>query len=245
MHAWSERIAAPAAAAALIAVAFFIPSYPAPAAHPAADRIPALQTQAGPAAQPLSTGLAQEIDRMRLAARPAAYTVRPGDTLSSIAGRVYSQPAAWTVLYWSNRGTVRWADEIEAGQVLTVPAEPAEIPAAPAQLGPPAPAPARELAAYTAAPAQSPGYTQAAAVTYRGVPGSFQECVIARESGGDASAVNPASGAGGLYGFLPSTWASLGYSGLPEDASVAVQTQAFDKLYAEAGTTPWSSDGCA
>jgi soluble lytic murein transglycosylase-like protein len=77
------------------------------------------------------------------------------------------------------------------------------------------------------------------------VPGSFQECVIARESGGDASAVNPASGAGGLYGFLPSTWASLGYSGLPEDASVAVQTQAFDKLYAEAGTTPWSSDGCA
>lgn len=38
--------------------------------------------------------------------------------------------------------------------------------------------------------------------------------MIARESGGNAQAVNPASGAGGLYQFLPGTWQSLGYSGL-------------------------------
>jgi resuscitation-promoting factor RpfC len=73
----------------------------------------------------------------------------------------------------------------------------------------------------------------------------FEACVIARESGGNPRAVNPTSGAGGLFQFLPSTWSSLGYSGLPENASVATQTQAFWKLFAQAGKQPWSpSDGC-
>lgn len=75
--------------------------------------------------------------------------------------------------------------------------------------------------------------------------GGYQACVIRRESGGNAGAVNAASGAGGLYQFLPSTWASLGYSGLPQNAPVSVQNAAFQKLYAQAGTSPWSpSDGC-
>lgn len=74
--------------------------------------------------------------------------------------------------------------------------------------------------------------------------GSYQSCVIARESGGNPRAVNPVSGAGGLYQFIPSTWHSLGYGGLPENASVAVQTQAFERLYAEVGRSAWSSDGC-
>ena len=76
-------------------------------------------------------------------------------------------------------------------------------------------------------------------------PGSFQACVIARESGGIATAVNSKSGAGGLYGFLPSTWQSLGYSGLPENAPVSVQNQAFQREYSLAGTSPWGPyDGC-
>jgi soluble lytic murein transglycosylase-like protein len=75
--------------------------------------------------------------------------------------------------------------------------------------------------------------------------GGFQSCVISRESGGNARAVNPSSGAGGLYQFLPSTWASLGYSGLPEDAPVWEQNEAFQKAYAESGTSPWGPyDGC-
>ena len=58
-------------------------------------------------------------------------------------------------------------------------------------------------------------------------------------------AVNPASGAGGLYGFLPGTWQSLGYSGLPQDAPVSVQNAAFQQEYAQSGTIPWApSDGC-
>ena len=76
--------------------------------------------------------------------------------------------------------------------------------------------------------------------SYRAAPGSFESCVIARESGGRADAVNPTSGAGGLYGFLPSTWHALGYSGLPEYAPAWLQHQAFEKEYAIAGTSPWS-----
>jgi hypothetical protein len=49
----------------------------------------------------------------------------------------------------------------------------------------------------------------------------------------------------GLYGILPSTWASLGYSGTAGQASVAVQNQAFQQLYAQQGAQPWSAyDGC-
>ena len=74
---------------------------------------------------------------------------------------------------------------------------------------------------------------------------AFQACVIQRESGGNPSAVNSSSGAGGLYQFLPSTWASLGFSGLPQNASVATQNAAFAKAFAQSGTSPWApSDGC-
>jgi len=68
--------------------------------------------------------------------------------------------------------------------------------------------------------------------------------VIAHESGGDPAAVNPSSGAGGLYQFLPSTWAGLGLPGLPQNASVAEQNQAFATLYAQSGAAPWAGDGC-
>ena len=74
---------------------------------------------------------------------------------------------------------------------------------------------------------------------------AFQRCVISRESGGNPAAVNPVSGAGGLYQFLPSTWAALGFPGRPQDTSVAVQNTAFAKAYAWWGTSPWAPyDGC-
>ena len=79
--------------------------------------------------------------------------------------------------------------------------------------------------------------------------GAFEACVISRESGGNPRAVNPSSGAGGLFQFLPSTWAGLGYAsaypGGAQTAPVSVQEAAFAKLYAEAGTSPWAPyDGC-
>jgi murein DD-endopeptidase MepM/ murein hydrolase activator NlpD len=71
-------------------------------------------------------------------------------------------------------------------------------------------------------------------------PSSFQQCVAWRESGN-----NPTASSSGLYGILPSTWAGLGLSGTAGAASVAQQTAAFQQLYAQYGTSPWSPyDGC-
>jgi hypothetical protein len=95
-----------------------------------------------------------------------------------------------------------------------------------------------------AAPAAVTQPASTSTATYSG-SGSYQQCVIAAESGGNASAVNPSSGAGGLYQFLPSTWAALGHSGLPENASVAEQNQAFQQEFAQSGTSAWAPfDGC-
>ena len=64
----------------------------------------------------------------KTAARPAKYTVKSGDTLSDIAKRVYHSPAYWPVLYWANHSQIKYANIIEVGQKLTVPAKPAKVP---------------------------------------------------------------------------------------------------------------------
>ncbi len=64
------------------------------------------------------------------------------------------------------------------------------------------------------------------------------------ESGGSYTEVNPSSGAGGAYQFLPSTWRSNGGQGLPQNASPAEQDRIAAKVYAEQGTAPWRASGC-
>ena len=86
------------------------------------------------------------------------------------------------------------------------------------------------------APAQSASYSGS---------GGFQSCVIQRESGGNASAVNASSGAGGLYGFLPSTWQSLGHSGSRRTRPWRSRTPRSPSEYAQSGGSAWSAyDGC-
>jgi resuscitation-promoting factor RpfC len=175
-------------------------------------------------------------------------TVRAGDSLSSIAQRELGKAADWPALWWVNRHTVHNPSLIQAGQKLVVPDSPEVKPwlmrAALSAI--PAPAPVRAAPVASSAPAAAPApVAQASSASYSGAPGSFQSCVIQAESGGDAGAVNASSGAGGLYGFLPSTWQALGFSGLPENASVAEQNAAFQKEYAQSGTSAWSAyDGC-
>jgi LysM repeat protein len=183
-------------------------------------------------------------------------TVRAGDTLSSISQREFGKAADWPALWWANRHTVHNPSLIQVGQKLVVPGShevkpwvikaalaaiptPAPVQAAPVASADPAPAAPAE-AAPAAAPAQATSST-----SYSGAPGSFQSCVIQAESGGNPRAVNSASGAGGLYGFLPSTWQALGFSGLPQNAPVSEQNAAFAKEYAQSGTGAWSPyDGC-
>jgi len=105
---------------------------------------------------------------------------------------------------------------------------------------------ARQAAQQQAAAQQAPQQPVSTGGSWGAPPGSFEACVISRESGGNPAAVNPSSGAGGLFQFLPSTWAGLGlgYPGGAQTAPPGVQIQGFFKLYAEAGPGPWSSDGC-
>jgi hypothetical protein len=182
---------------------------------------------------------------------PSHYTVRRGDTLSKIARRFYGHADRWPALWWVNRHRVGNPNAIATGERLRLSAWHPDRPwldhKALAAIPKPKPAPARHVpsapAPSPAAPASSPA--PAPATASAGAPGSFEQCVIARESGGDPAAVNSSSGAGGLYGFLPSTWASLGHSGLPNQASTAEQRQAFQQLYAQEGTAPWAPyDGC-
>ena len=100
---------------------------------------------------------------------------------------------------------------------------------------------AAQAAASRVASAPSASTTSTAGGAY-GLTG-FLACVAFRESRNDPTAVNPSSGAGGLFQFLPSTWANLGEPGLPEDAPVSVQIAAAEKLLAEEGTSPWAGGG--
>ena len=187
------------------------------------------------------------IARHAASARVATYTFRPGDSLSAIAAKVYHDAGDWPVLYWANRNQVRWANRIDVGQVLTVPARPGSRPTAPRQLEPTHASVARSVtidqdaaqpvSSVRSAPAQ-------AATTYSG-EGSFQRCVISRESGGRSQVMN-SSGHYGLYQFSASTWAA--YGGSPADfghASVAEQNRVFDNAIAAGGQFNWAPyDGC-
>ncbi len=200
-------------------------------------------------------------------ALPLSYKVRPGDSLSSIAWHFYNDPAAWPVIYWRNHAHIRWADDISTGQVLRVPARPRHIPRAPAAMQPAAVAPA--VANVQPSTTQDPAGVQAAQQAqeaqeaqqaqqaqqetapadtgssgeYPG--GAFGQCVVARESGGDAQVMN-SSGHYGLYQFSASTWAA--YGGSPADfgaASVAEQNQVFANALAAGGQSNWAPyDGC-
>jgi resuscitation-promoting factor RpfC len=220
----------------LICLLAVTPASASPIARPAG-----LPSAAGISLHPISHA------RVMVAALAAFYRVRRGDTLTSIAAREYGDPKAWPALWWVNRHRVANPNLIMVGEQLKLSAwhpvtgwlRGKALAAVPA---PPVAVPAPVQAAPAAAPAPQP---VAQPAIYGGAPGSFQACVIARESGGNASAVNPSSGAGGLYQFLPSTWAALGHSGLPENASVAEQNQAFQQEYAQSGTSAWAPyDGC-
>ena len=175
--------------------------------------------------------------------QPSWYTVRSGDSLSAIAGRAYHDQNAWPALYWANRSKIHWANVITPGQVLRIPVKPARIPDPPASAGP-APAAASETSAPSASPAPAAAQSTAG-VSASAAGGSFAQCVIARESGGQSQVMN-ATGHYGLYQFSASTWAAYGGSAADfGHASVAEQNQVFANALANGGQSNWSAyDGC-
>lgn len=246
-HSKRRRIplsrALPTAAPALAGVAAALCLAPqaladAPATQVVAHHAPAADTSGLLSPGQLLSIIRPVSEQKPVSAKSSWYTVRPDDSLSAIAGRFYHNPNAWPVLYWANQNRIRWANDIQPGEVLRIPAKPARMPSAPALLGPAAAQPADP------APAQA---DVAAAGAYSGAypGGAFGACVVAAESGGDAQVMN-SSGHYGLYQFSASTWAE--YGGNPADfgnASVAEQNQVFANALAGGGQSNWSAyDGC-
>jgi LysM repeat protein len=201
----------------------------------------------------LSSGSAASAATVHQAAHDKYHqwvTVRAGDTLSKIAA---AHHMSWEALYMAppNRSRIHDPNVVIAGERLRIPADPKlwaskfVAPQAPAQSAAGQAAPqgasaqgstAQGSTAQGSAPASQP----AAGASSSGAGSSFQQCVAYRESGN-----NPTASSAGLYGILPSTWSSLGYSGTAGQASVAQQTAAFNQLYAKDGTAPWAPyDGC-
>lgn len=175
-----------------------------------------------------------------LHAGPRSYTVISGDTLSGIAQAQCGNPSDWTGIYEGNKAEIGTdPDRIFPGQRYALDCS------APALQAYHTIATDRESTAGTAAV-----YHQQASGSYGSVnPASytgFQQCVIARESGGNSQVMN-SSGHYGLYQFSYSTWVAYGGSGADfGHASVAEQNRVFATAMSQpGGAGNWAPyDGC-
>jgi LysM repeat protein len=165
----------------------------------------------------------------------SSYTVESGDTLSSIAASVLGSSGEWTAIYQANTGTISNPNLIMPGEVLTIPGSGSSQAST---------AESTSTSSTEETSTTTSSTSEASASTYSGTT-AFQECVISRESGGDAQVMN-SSGHYGLYQFSASTWAA--YGGNPADfgdATVAEQNQVFDNAIADGGESNWAPyDGC-
>jgi Transglycosylase-like domain/LysM domain len=176
--------------------------------------------------------------REAVARPPADIAVRRGDSLSGIAARYRIE---WPGLYEANRAVIGENPSlITVGEHLRVPSAASAAHLAASYRPPAVLAPAAPASATTEPVAAYPSSAGSAAPA-----GSFQQCVISRESGGNAQVMN-GSGHYGLYQFSYSAWTGAG--GNPADfgnASAAEQNQVFATAYAQDGTSPWAPyDGC-
>lgn len=176
----------------------------------------------------------------RHAAPRSVYTVAAGDTLSKVSARFCGTAADYQAL--AAASGISNPDLIYPGQAIKLACHAVHTVADNTGTQ------ASGSGTSGQVPAQQPPAPAAGNVGTAGMP-AFESCVISHESGGNPQAVNSASGAGGLFQFLPSTWAALGYAssypGGAQTAPASVQEAAFEKLYAEAGTSPWAPyDGC-
>ncbi|MFN8151660.1 MAG: transglycosylase family protein [Solirubrobacterales bacterium] len=72
-----------------------------------------------------------------------------------------------------------------------------------------------------------------------GVSQATLDSIASCESGGDPTVVDASGTYYGKYQFDMGTWASVGGSGSPADASEAEQDYRAALLYSRAGSSPW------
>jgi septal ring factor EnvC (AmiA/AmiB activator) len=94
----------------------------------------------------------------------------------------------------------------------------------------------QELAARQAAQQEA----SSGAPAYLGGPYAIPTYIVMCESGGNYSALNASSGAGGAYQILPSTWRAYGGEGLPHQALKAEQDRIAAMIWADSGPSAWA-----
>jgi LysM domain len=203
-------------------------------AAPSAPAVPAAHAAKPAASKPVAKKTDQWV------------TVQRGQTLTGIAR---AHHISWDALVGTPPNTrhLHYPYTLVAGEHLRIPADPKlraqEYRAWRAGQRAKAAVAARaaaEAKARAAAAAKQQAAASTASQPLTAGMSSYEQCVAWRESGD-----NPQASSAGLFGILPSTWAELGYPGTAGEASVALQKVAFQRLYAEYGTQPWSpSDGC-
>lgn len=181
---------------------------------------------------------------------PTSYTVRKGDTLSSIAAKMYGSAKKWPALWWVNKSKVHNPNDIKVGEQLHLSGwhpqsgwiYTAAMKAVPVTVQ--VQTDSFDTPTYVSA---SRSAHRASSVTGGAVTAgsSYERCVIARESGGNAQVMN-SSGHYGLYQFSASTWQAYGGSADSfGNASPAEQRRVFLNAMAQGGQSNWSPyDGC-
>jgi septal ring factor EnvC (AmiA/AmiB activator) len=89
------------------------------------------------------------------------------------------------------------------------------------------------------AQAASQATAEATVERWLGGPYSIPTYIVMCESGGNYSALNPSSGAGGAYQIIPSTWALYGGKGAPHKASKSEQDRIAAEIWADSGSSAW------
>jgi hypothetical protein len=208
---------------ASVALIAFQPSGPAGAAglHTGPQTGSAGSTAAQVGSRLVIDNLSESVAGHSGSSRPSAG----GDLTIALASLHLPAPARPAALHRSPHPATPVSPVPVAAPATTVPTAtptPVPVPAPTTPVpGPPAPtAPAGPLAPSAAIWAE------------------LREC----ESGGNY-AIDTGNGYYGAYQFSASTWGSLGYPGLPNQAPPAVQDQAAERLEAMRGWEPWP--GCS
>jgi peptidoglycan hydrolase CwlO-like protein len=90
-----------------------------------------------------------------------------------------------------------------------------------------------------AAEAASRAEAESTVERWLGGPYSIPAYIVMCESGGNYSALNASSGAGGAYQILPSTWQLYGGQGEPQNAPKAEQDRIASEIWADSGSSAW------
>lgn len=81
--------------------------------------------------------------------------------------------------------------------------------------------------------------TGSGGANFAGGPYAIPTYIVMCESGGNYSALNPSSGAGGAYQIIPSTWKAYGGKGLPHLAPKAEQDRIARLIWENDGPGAW------